>query len=65
MILHFNKNDFQGAKDPPLPFPSPSTSPPPNTVGRPLSQVCNKQLGAICPLIQLLTYSTLKYVTFI
>ena len=63
-MLNINKNDFQGAEDPPLP-PPPPTSPPPNTGGRYLSQVCNKQLGAICPLHQLLKYSTLKYVSFI
>ena len=62
-MLNFNKNDFQGAEDPPL--PPPSTSPPPNTGGQSLSQVCYKQLGAICPLYQLLKYSRLKYVSCI
>ena len=59
---------FQGAEDPPPPPPPPPRPPLPyrgwNIGGKHLSQVGNKQLGAICPLYLLLKYATLKYVTF-
>ncbi len=58
-MLHKKKWFFRVKRIP----PPPPRDELPNTEGQALSQVGNKQLGAICPLYLLLKYATLKYAT--